>query len=120
MIKLLVIDDEPSIRFFYKMSLRAHCSEFVEANDGYEGIELAAQTDFDIIIMDYRMPGLDGLSAARQILERKPEKKIILISADADIQQLALENGIVEFLVKPVPKSTLVSTVLKFVPQNTG
>ncbi|GAB6282683.1 MAG: response regulator [Ignavibacterium sp.] len=120
MSKILIIDDEPSVRFFYKLALRMQRYEIEEAEDGFVAIKKAkASNPFpEVILLDYRMPGKDGIQTAKEIFEINPNAKIIFISAEPRIKEKVLENGAVGFLNKPVEKQTLLETVSKVLSEN--
>ena len=73
-----------------------------EARDGEEAVVLAAEHDPDLIVMDVRMPHLDGIEAARQISDRKPVPIVMLTAyAEEDLVTRASEAGAFAYLVKP-------------------
>jgi response regulator NasT len=73
-----------------------------EARDGEEAVSLAAEHDPDLIVMDVRMPHLDGIEAARQISDRKPVPIVMLTAyAEEDLVTRASEAGAFAYLVKP-------------------
>ena len=96
-IKVLVVDDTAHVRRMLAEMLSLDGFEVVgEAGSGSEAIELAAQTPPDVIVMDYKMPEMDGLTAAKQIKEARPDQGIVLYSAylDDEVERLATEAGI--------------------------
>ena len=96
-IKVLVVDDTAHVRRMLAEMLALDGFEVVgEAGSGPEAIEIAAQTPPDVIVMDYKMPEMDGLTAARQIKEARPDQGIVLYSAylDEEVEKLAKEAGI--------------------------
>ncbi len=120
MTKILIIDDEPSIRFFYKLALRMQGYEIEEAEDGFVAIRKVNELNPfpDAILLDYRMPGKDGIQTAKEIFDINPNAKIIFISAEPRIKEQVLENGAVGFLNKPVEKQILINTVSKVISNN--
>ncbi len=83
------------------------------AYDGLEAIRMYAAADPkpDVIIMDYRMPEMDGLSATKEILKKNGNQKIIFASADIKIIEDAYQTGITKFLSKPFRLSDLLHAV---------
>ena len=83
------------------------------ANNGMKAIEVFEQCNPDVVTMDLTMPGMDGISCIEQLVKRKPEIKILVISALTDkatgIQ--ALEKGAQGFLSKPFLESELISAL---------
>jgi DNA-binding NarL/FixJ family response regulator len=96
-IKVLVVDDTDHVRGMLVDMLDLDGFEVVgQAASGSEAIELAEETDPEIIIMDYKMPGMDGLAAARTIRDRVPTQSIIIYTAflDPDLEAEAREIGV--------------------------
>lgn len=114
MYKVIIIDDEQWIRFLIKdlipwdtLGLR-FCGE---ADNGIKGLELFKKTSPEIILLDIRMPGLDGISLLKQIKEVNLEACVILISGYRDFEyaRSALNYEAFNYLLKPVNEDDLVS-----------
>lgn len=108
MYKLLIVDDEAiereAIRYIVsKSDLAIEAVE--EAKDGYNALSQAADFDPDIVLLDIRMPGLDGLEVGRILRKQKPGIKIIYMTAfdSFDYAKEAIKIGVEEFIVKPAP-----------------
>ena len=117
MIKVVVADDQALVRAGFKALLDAEedIDVVAEATDGSEAIELARRRRPDVILMDIRMPGLDGLAATREIT-RDPRLEgvriVILTTFDLDEYVFeALRNGASGFLVKNTEPAELVQAV---------
>src|SRR5947209_4552849 len=82
--RILLIDDEQRILNFVARGLRGEGLEVDVAADGGEGLHRALATQYDLVILDLLMPGLDGMSVLQAIMERKPEQPVIVLSALAD------------------------------------
>jgi DNA-binding NarL/FixJ family response regulator len=116
MIRVLVVDDQELVRRgLATMVAAAPDVEVVgEAADGRAAATEAARLRPDVVLMDIRMPVLDGLSATREILAASPDppRVLVLTTFDADEQVLdALHSGASGFLLKDVPTSTLVDAI---------
>ena len=103
--RTLIVDDEEEMRFLLRVLIeRANEGlEIVgEATTAHEALASWRTTDPDVIVLDYRMPGLSGLDIARQILAEDPSQRIILFSAylDDQIIEEALALGICAVLSK--------------------
>lgn len=86
-VKVLVVDDTDHVRNMLVDMLELDGFEVVGmAASGQEAIDLAERTNPDVVIMDYKMPGMDGLTSARAIKQRKPEQHIIIYTAYLDPQ----------------------------------
>jgi two-component system response regulator YesN len=116
MIKLLIADDEPLEREAIKFIIAANfpaCFEIREAENGRETINQADQFHPDLIFLDIKMPGCNGIKAAQAIREIVPECRIIILSAYQHFSyaQSAISLGAVEYLTKPVPPAKIVATL---------
>jgi NarL family two-component system response regulator LiaR len=96
-VKVMVVDDTDHVRGMLVDMLELDGFDVVgQASSGREAIELAEEAAPDVIIMDYKMPGMDGLTAARAIREKAPDQSIILYTAylDPQLEVQAREAGI--------------------------
>lgn len=96
-VRVLVVDDTDHVRNMLVDMLEVDGFEVVgRASSGHEAIKLAAETNPDVIVMDYKMPGMDGLTAARSIKEASPSQPIIIYTAylDPELEQQAKEAGV--------------------------
>ena len=116
MIRVVVADDEELVRTGFARLLRdADGMEVVgEAGDGLEVVALAEATAPDVILMDIRMPNLDGVSATRQIIAARPSVKVLVLTTfDLDeVLYEALEAGASGFLLKDVPDQELLRAIV--------
>jgi DNA-binding NarL/FixJ family response regulator len=114
-IRVLVADDQPLMRAAFEMTLRAEDDiEFVgEASDGREAIEQAHRLDPDVILMDIRMPELDGVEATRILAAEDGAAKILILTTfDIDEYVLeALRAGASGFLLKDVRADELIHAI---------
>jgi Response regulators consisting of a CheY-like receiver domain and a winged-helix DNA-binding domain len=111
--KILVVDDEPRILNFVARALRAEGFDVDVAQGGQEGVDAALCGDFDLIILDLRMPGVDGKTALRRVIEHKPDQPVLVLSAlgDPASKVQALDLGADDYLMKPFSLSELVARV---------
>ena len=108
--RVLIAEDETLIRLDLRAGLEAHGLEVCgEARDGQEAVELAQRMRPDVIVLDVRMPGLDGLEAARQIRAARPTP-ILLLTAydDPELVTRAIDAGVSALPRKPYHPSALV------------
>ena len=106
MARILVIDDQDSIRRVVRRALEQDDHEVFDASDGELGMEILESQSFDIVITDIFMPGQDGIVTLRQIRNRFPAIKVIVISGGdssgmLDLRQDAELLGAVKSLQKP-------------------
>lgn len=117
MIRVLIVDDDPLVRSALSLMLggQEDLTVIGEASDGTEGVEAARRERPDVILMDIRMPGLNGLEATR-ILHQDPDppRVIVLTTFDADEHVLgALGAGADGFVLKDTPPPEIVSAIRK-------
>jgi DNA-binding NarL/FixJ family response regulator len=114
-IRVLVVDDEALVRSGLRMILESTDDIVVvgEAQDGAEAIASVARHRPDVVLMDVRMPGMDGLRAARQLAKQAdPPNVVMLTTFDLDeYVHLALRAGAVGFLLKDTPPRELAAAV---------
>jgi CheY-like chemotaxis protein len=106
---ILIVDDEQTIRLGFSIALRSAGFEVEMAANGEEAVELATKLSPDCIVIDLRMPGMDGLEAAGELRARGLTMPIVLASAFVDHQTAvaAIGAGITDFLIKPVKPTQL-------------
>ena len=85
MASILLIDDESSIRRTLKEILTFEKYEVIEACDGIEALETVSKRKFDVILLDIKMPRMDGIEAFEKINELAPDTPVIMISGHANI-----------------------------------
>jgi len=114
--RLVIADDSPHARHGQRALLATQPGIEVvgEAADGKEAVRLVEKKQPDGVILDVRMPGMDGLEAARCIKDRWPEIKVIVLSMYAAYREEALANGADAFLVKGCPVKELLDAIRKF------
>jgi len=107
--KLLVIDDDESIRKVLTITLRDAGYQILAAEDGAKGLEIFAEEKPDIILCDLRMPGMDGISVLKEMKARDPDKEVIVITAyaDMDLAVKALQLKASDFITKPISTPAL-------------
>jgi DNA-binding NarL/FixJ family response regulator len=113
-ISVVIADDQRLVRAGFRVILAAEPDIRVigEASDGLEAVELARVLDPAVVLMDIRMPNMDGLAAARQILGSGKSRVLILTTFDADEYVYeALKTGASGFLLKDAPPEQLIAAV---------
>ena len=113
MLKILVIDDEKSIRNTLKDILGFEGYQVEIAENGKIGIELVKSTDYDIILCDIKMPDMDGIEVLEHIMHLKPESTIVMISGHGTIDTAveAIKKGAFDFIEKPLDLNRLLITL---------
>lgn len=112
-LRILLADDEALIRLDLREMLTEAGHEIVgEAANGQEAVQLAQELHPDIVIMDVKMPVMDGLTAAQQITEDEIAPVLLLTAySQQDIVARATEAGVIAYLVKPVREQQLFPAV---------
>jgi DNA-binding NarL/FixJ family response regulator len=114
MIRVLLADDQGLVRAGFRMILRAEPDIEVvgEAGDGEEAVARARATSPDVVLMDIRMPGVDGVEATRRIAQTGGPRVLVLTTFDLDEYVYeALRAGASGFLLKDVPEEQLVAAI---------
>ncbi|HET7482215.1 MAG TPA: response regulator [Actinomycetota bacterium] len=111
--RILIAEDEAIIRLDLKEMLEEEGFEVVgEAADGEAAMRLAREKDPDLVIMDIKMPGVDGLTAAEKIVDEDLAAVLILTAfSQKDLVQRAAEAGAMGYLVKPFQRSDLMPAI---------
>lgn len=116
-IRLLIADDHVILRDGIISLLRPEELFAVTgtAGNGYEVLELIAENEYDVCLLDINMPGLDGIETAKLIKERKPEIKIIMLTTynDREIISELVQIGVAGYLLKNSDKQELVEAIQK-------
>lgn len=112
-IRLLIVDDNATARAATIALLEAtpHRVDFFEASDGAEAVRLAASLQPDVILMDVRMPRLDGIAATRRIKQRWPAMRVVVLTLVAAHRDAALAAGADAFLLKDGALEKLLTAV---------
>ena len=111
--RILVVEDEKDIADLVALHLRDLCGELVTAFDGYDGLRLATSSHWDLIILDLRLPGPDGLEICRAIRRERPYQPVLMLTAKSSEldRVLGLETGADDYLTKPFSVLELVARV---------
>lgn len=115
-IKLLLVDDQTLFVESLKTVLRTRAKDMIVigvANDGSSALEMVAREQPDVILMDVRMPGMNGVETTRQIKEKFPSIKVLMLTTfdDDDYVVEALKIGAVGYLLKDVPPAELIKAI---------
>jgi two-component system OmpR family response regulator len=111
--RILVIDDERNVASFVGRALRAKGFAVDVALGGERGLEAALDGGHELIVLDLRMSDVNGLVILRQVMRRRPEQRVLVLSAasDVDVKVRCLELGAADFVAKPFEVAELVARV---------
>src|SRR5256712_1433433 len=117
--RVLVVDDETAIREAIRMTLEYEGYRIDEARSGQEGIDKATKTPYDAILLDIKMPVLDGIEVLDNLKEQKIGAPVIMVSGHGDISTAVgcTKRGAFDFLEKPLNRDKLLLTVRNAVRQ---
>ncbi len=111
--KVLIVDDEPSMRRILSSNLRMDSHLVVEADSASAAIALLIREDFDVVITDQKMPGGSGMDVLRKVQETEPRTSVVFLTAVGTVE-LAVESmrdGAFDFLTKPFVPDVVRATV---------
>lgn len=114
--KILVIEDEPSVRLGISCSLEGAGYKIATLENGIEGISLLEKEDFDIVITDLRLPGADGIEVLKSIKKTSPDTGVIIITAFADVKTAveSMREGAYDYISKPFDPEELLIVIDRF------
>jgi DNA-binding NtrC family response regulator len=102
--RVLIVDDDETVRTAFRRSLEGMSCAVAAARDGEEALQTMEQNPFDVILLDMRMPGQDGLSVLRTIKQKWPESEVVIITGypTVDTAKQAVQLGAFDYVAKPV------------------
>ncbi|MBQ7511077.1 MAG: response regulator [Prevotella sp.] len=114
--KILVAEDNDS-NYILMTYILKHRYEFERAKDGKEAVDKTLTGVYDLVLMDIKMPVMDGLEATAAIREKMPDLPIVALTANAfdSDRQLAMDAGCTDFLTKPVSSTKCLETIAKYI-----
>ena len=113
--RILIAEDNDS-NFILMTYILKKYYQFDRAINGQQAVDMVEKGNYDMILMDIKMPIMDGMEATRLIKEKHPDLPIIALTANAfdSDRQLAYEAGCDEFLPKPISSAVCLKTISKF------
>ena len=109
---LLIVEDEEKLARFIELELMHEGYEVSKAFDGREGLRLATEQNFDLILLDIMLPGLNGLEVLRRLMQDNPTPTILLTARDAVMDKVSgLDAGAVDYITKPFAIEELLARV---------
>ena len=116
--KILIVDDNEKNRYLISFILEKNGFEVVTATDGFEGVEAARKQRVDLVIMDIKMPKMDGYEATREIRKLEDYQSVQIIAltsyAMAEDKKKALEAGCDGYIAKPINPETFMDEIRKY------
>lgn len=101
---VLIVDDDEVVRLSHLRSLKNACCDIEAVGDGEDALRVMEQQRFDVVLLDLRMPGMDGMSVLRAIKQKWPESEVVVITGYPTIETAkeAVRLGAYDYLAKPV------------------
>jgi len=111
--RILVVEDEKKVLSFIKRGLEEEQYEISTAMDGEEGLKMAIEKNFDLIILDWMLPKLDGLSVLKELKNQKNPTSILMLTAKDSVEDIVagLDSGSDDYLTKPFAFAELLARV---------
>jgi DNA-binding NtrC family response regulator len=110
---ILVVDDEEEIRNILAHIIEAEGFKAILAPDGEKAVQAVCVTKLDAVLLDVRMPGLDGFATLKKIKDLTPDLPVVLITAFADVHQAveAIKIGAHDYLAKPFENNEVIRVI---------
>lgn len=111
--RILIVEDAPDVQLIVADLLRAHGHDVVASGDGSEGLRVAAEQPFDLLILDVMLPGMNGFELCRTVRERGFDGGILMLTARAQVDDRVegLHTGADDYLIKPFDSKELLARV---------
>jgi len=111
--KVLLVDDEKEFLEIMSERMTARGMEVTTAQSADQALSILEKKSFDAIVMDFQMPGMDGMEALKSIKNKKPELQIILLTGYATVEKTveAMKVGATDFLEKPADLEALAEKI---------
>lgn len=108
---ILVVDDEEVVRYSFTRALSGRHCEVETAENGQEALQILGKRPFDLVLLDLRMPGMDGLEVLKSIKEQWPESEVIVITGFPSVESAkqAVTLGAYDYLAKPAGPDDLIN-----------
>lgn len=115
--KTILIAEDNDSNYILMTYILKRTYNIMRAHDGREAVEMASDSNIDLVLMDLRMPVCDGLEATRQIKASRPQLPIVMLTANAfeSDRENAMAAGCDDFLAKPVNSEKCLKAIAKFI-----
>ncbi len=120
--KLLIVDDEDTLRLLVRSELEQRGYDVDEADSGETALEKMETDHFTLVILDIRMPGIDGMEVLKRIREKNLAEKVIMLTGvdELKIARDSLQFGANDFLTKPYEIRTLLACINRVLKEKTN
>lgn len=118
--KILIVDDNETLRYTLTELLQESGFETNDAHDGPTALEEIKKSNYDLVILDMKLPGMGGLEILKKIKENNPDIPVIMLTAFGDIKTAveAMKQGAQDFVTKPFDNNAMIITIRKALEMN--
>ena len=112
-LRVLIVDDEDDFRETIVKRLNARKIQAMGANSGIKALEVLKDNDFDVMVLDVKMPDMDGIETLRHVKKMKPEIEVIMLTGHASVEFgiKGMQLGAFDYVMKPAPLNELLDTI---------
>ena len=122
--RILVTDDDPTVRLILRRALSRSEFDVDEAKNGAQCVEMVNGTGCDLLILDYKMPHMDGMQVLRKLADLPHEKRIpvLMLTGESDVGAVskAYEYNVIDYVLKPFDAGAVVDKVVGFLNREKG
>ncbi len=122
MYRILIAEDEVKIAAFMEKGFKKQGFVTAVAENGYQALLMATESEFDLLLLDLGLPGIDGMTVLRELRHRGEQRPIIVVTARTNRQELlsAMESGANECVTKPFSFNDLLLRVRSYLQEKTS
>lgn len=112
-LRVLIVDDEDDFRETIVKRLNARKIQAEGAASGVKALEVLKDKDFDVMVLDVKMPDMDGIETLRHVKKMKPEIEVIMLTGHASVEFgiKGMQLGAFDYVMKPAPLNELLDTI---------
>lgn len=121
-LRVLVVDDENDFRETIVKKLINKKMYAKGAENGIRALEIIDDNDFDVVVLDINMPGIDGIETLKQIKLKKPEMEVIILTGHVSVELgiKGMQLGAFDYVMKPAPMHELIDKIMQAYDKKTG
>ncbi len=114
-VKVLIVDDEQDFRQLFVKRFSLRNLEVDGAGSGKEALEALGRKEYDVVVLDVRMPGLDGIETLKELKKRHPRTEVIMLTGHGSVKSgiEGMSHGAFDYVLKPFKIEDLLERILK-------
>ncbi len=118
---LLVVEDDADVSLYLKALLQREGYDVHIANDGYQGLQVLHETAVDLVLLDWMMPGINGIEVLKRMRQSDDPPPVLMLSAKGRSEEImgALHEGAIDYVQKPVQRETLLFKITQILEKDT-